>query len=400
VTDFRYCTTNLLTGRLLADSIPLACESFSQQLNGGGTLTASLDLSQDYQVNAPYLAALKPRSTVLWVLADNYPVWSGIVLDQPDMSRSSGTLPISASTIDWLFTKRLITATLEYPAVDIFGVFIDLCRYGTTKTSPYITALSPFHGPASPLVAAAAAVAGLVLPTGPGAVSGTPWSASYPYADLGQVAAAFSTLVSVGLEYAFVPGLDGNGNLINTLYLGFDNGLGRAPEACGYALVYPGNCSDYGYQMTGSQSANFLWASAPPNGSAVSWLSQYPHGVDTSDLVAGAPLMEDTVAWQGSTVTMQSQVDSFSDGQMALRTQAMTTPVINVPDGLVPGIKNLVLGDVFPFAATSPRHPPGPNGEPGLDSLVRLTGWTCYPPGPQQTAYTQLATSEILEVPS
>ena len=79
MTTYRYCATNLLTGKLLADKIPLNVESFSQQLNGGGTLTGQLDLSSDYMTNGPFINALECRKAVLWVLADDYPVWNGVV---------------------------------------------------------------------------------------------------------------------------------------------------------------------------------------------------------------------------------------------------------------------------------------------------------------------------------
>lgn len=404
MTTFRYASTDLITGQLLCDDIPLDVQSFSQQLNGGGTLSASLDLSQDYAANTPYLEALTPRRTVLWVLADAgsgfYPVWCGPVLDEPDMSRSGGALPVSASTMDAIWGKRLITATLEYQAIDMFAVFLDLLRYGTTKTSPYITTTSPFQGPASPLVGQACAVAGLVLPQGAAAVAGVPWSASYLYSDNGQVSSAWSDMVSAGLEYAFVP-LSSGGNLACGVYLAYNSGLGRSYPQSGYSVTYgPGGvASDYGWQVTGSQGSNYLWATAPPNGSAEQWESQYPHGADLSDLEAGYPLFEDTVSWDGSTVTAQSQIDAFADGQVGIVTQGMTTPVITIPDGQRPSILDLVLGDQFPFAATSPIHPPGTDGQPGIQAMLRLTGWTMTPPGPQQSASLQLTTSQILATP-
>ena len=404
LTAFRYVATDLISGQLLADTIPLNVESFTMQLNGGGSLSGQLNLDSDYSINAPFLEALECRRAVLWVLADGWPVWSGVVWDWPDMSRANGTLPVTAQTLDSVFNYRLISTTLEYGAVtpvDIFTVFIDLVNYGCTKTSPYMLppSLSPVQGPASPLVAQQAAIANLVLPTGAAAVSGITWQASYLYSDLGSVGSAFSDLVTGGnIEYAFVPGLTADGQLCTNLLLAA-NGLGRDYPESGYSVVYPGNASDYGFQRQGSQSTNYVWAVAPPNGSAVQWESQYPHGVDLADLEAGYPLMESTVTWQGSTVTAQSQVDTYADGQMALLTQALTMPVINIPDGQYPRLTDLVLGDVFPFAATSPIHPPATSGEPGYQNLVRLTGWTCFPPGPQQSPYVQLNTSAILAVP-
>ena len=161
------------------------------------------------------------------MLADNYPVWNGVVWDWPDMSRAEGTLPISAQTLDSVFNHRLITATLEYDIVDIFTVFIDLVNYGTSKASSYITSTSPFQGPASPLVAGAAQVAGLVMPTGAAALSGFMWQASYLYSDLGQVGSALQDLVTAGnIEYLFLPGLTPSGALVTQLVLSY-NGLGR-----------------------------------------------------------------------------------------------------------------------------------------------------------------------------
>jgi hypothetical protein len=172
--------------------------------------------------------------------------------------------------------------------------------------------------------------------------------------------------------------------------------IGRTAQNAGYALSYPGNVSDYGYQRTGSQGANVIIATAPPNGSAAQWESVYPHGYDLADLQAGYPLMEGTTAWQGSVVTKQAQVDSFADGQVLLKTQAMTMPVINVPGGVLPSVLDLVLGDTIPFTATSALHPPGPNGEPGLQQYVRVAGWTQYPSGPSQSEYLQIATSGVV----
>ncbi|HEX8784363.1 MAG TPA: hypothetical protein VF764_13385, partial [Steroidobacteraceae bacterium] len=117
---YSYVATDLISGAVLADSLPLQVQSFGMQLNGSGTLTGSLDLNELYSVNAPAVAALECRRAVLWVLQDQFPVWAGIVWDWPDMSRSSGTLPIQAQTLDSLWGFRLITDTIEYQQVDLY----------------------------------------------------------------------------------------------------------------------------------------------------------------------------------------------------------------------------------------------------------------------------------------
>lgn len=396
MTTYRYAATHVVTGETLADTLPLEVQSFSQQLNGGGQLTGNLDLSQAYSQNTPFLDALIGRAAVIWVLADDYPTWNGVLLDKPDSSRAQGTLPLTAYTLDAIFSKRLITATLEYQDIDIFTVFLDLLKYGTSKRSPFITTLSPVQGPPSALVADRLPVAGLVLPSGAAATSGVSWSSGYLYSDLTAVSDAWSNLTQSGnLEFVFQPGLDSQGNWVTNVRLGY-NRLGRDYAECGYSFTYPGNALDYGKQETGSQASNVVIATAPPNGSPAQWQSQYPHGYDLADLNNGYPVMESTVQWQGSSVTRQAQVDSFADGQLGIVSEGMVTPVISAGGSGVPGILDLILGDTFQFAATSDADPPGPEGEPGYQPLLRLTGWSVTPPGPNSPESIQLTTSQIL----
>lgn len=396
MTVWTYACTDLLTGETLCDALPLDVQSFSSSLNGQGTLTGSLDLQADYAVNAPFLAAVKCRRAVLWALADNWPVWVGIVWDWPDMSRQQETLPVSAQTMDSLWSHRLVTDTIEYPQVEAYTAFLDLLQYGMTKHSSYISSVSPpaTRNPAYlAMVATQGRVARLVLPEGGN--SGATWTASYVYSDLTQVSSAWSDMCASGnLEFYFEPGRDENGELRIYLRLGYIS-LGRPLADTGLLLSYPGNLTDYGFTVTGSQSSNYVWGVAPPNGQTVSWMSQWPHGADVNDLAA-FPLMESTVSWQGSVVTLQSQVDSFADGQVALKTSGMTTPVVNVGGGGFPRPQDIHLGDAAHLALTSQVHPPGAGGQPGYQGEVRIVQITVYPDGPSQSSYSQLQTSAVV----
>jgi hypothetical protein len=385
-----------LTGKVLADKLPLTVQSAGSTLNGSGTLTGSLNFAADYRSNLPFLNALACRRAVLWMLADNWPAWAGMQLDQPDMSRAQGTLPISAQTLDALWGKRLITDTIEYQGVELYTAFLDLAQYGMTKNSPYIAAVSP-AATRNPgylaMVATQGRVARLVLPTAGN--SGQTWTAGYTYSDRTAVNSAWSDMCSSGnLEYYFEPGLDENGQLAIYLKLGYI-ALGRPLSETGLTLTYPGTLLDYGFPTTGSQGANMLWASAPPNGTTVNWMSAWPHGADLTDLES-YPLMETTATWQGSVVTEQAQIDAWADGQVAMLTAGMTAPVLNVGGGAWPRPQDIHLGDGTKLALTSQLHPPGPNGEPGYQGEVRVTGITIYPDGPSQSSYMQLQTSAVL----
>lgn len=399
MSTYTYVATDLISGKVLADTLPLTVQSFGMQLNGSGSLTGALNLNEVYSVNAPFVAALECRRAVIWALQDGYPVWCGVVWDWPDQGRTAGTLQIQAQTIDSVWSHRLITDTIQYAQIDLYTAFLDLVTYGLSKQSNFIGSTSPAAtrqpGYLS-MVAANGGVARLVLPTGSQAVSGVSWTASHTYSDLTQITSAWQDMCASGqLEYAFVPGLDSSGNLAIYLQLGYLQ-LGRPAPSAGYQLSYPGNVIDYGFQRTGSQSSNYVWATAPPNGAALQWESAWPHGADTADLHAGYPLMESTVTWQGSVVTSQAQVNNFADGQVALRTQAMTLPVLKVGGSGYPKIRDIVLGDATTFVATSSLHPPQANNSPGLQMPVRVVGWMCYPPGPQQSEYLQLTTSGVL----
>lgn len=381
MSEFSYCATDLITGEVLADTIPLTVTSFSRQINGAGSLTGTLSLQTAAQVNQPYVAALEVTRCHLWVLQDGFPVWEGIVWDWPHTSIAPpAVLPITAQTIESLFSRRLITDTLGYSHVDLFTAFCDLVTYGTSKDSPYISPLSPAANRLPALATDAMAVAGLTLPSG---LAGATWSANYPYTDRKKVADAWADMIASGnFEYTFDPGLAADGSLGVFLRLGYTQ-IGRPLESSNLQFFFPGNVVDYAWPRTGSQSANGIWASAPPNGSAAAWQSQYPHGFDTSALAAGYPLLEDTVTWNGSTVTAQAQVDQFADSQMALKSGAMTLPSLIVGGDGIPAPQEIILGDTASFTAVSALHPPS-GSVPSLQAQIRIAGWTYTPPGQNQ----------------
>jgi hypothetical protein len=407
---------------VLATEIPLNVQSFSMQLSGTGQMTAGLNLQgpalasitqswyggpaalmqNPYVLNQPFIAGLASRRAVIWALFNDngvsLPVWCGVAWDWPDMTRNDGgPLSVQAQTIDSVFSHRIISDTLEYPQVDLFTVFLDLVNYGQTKNSAFISSVSPpAVRPAAmlALMATNGPIANLVLPTGAAAVSGVPWTASYTWSDQTQISDAWSDMSQAGdFDYSFLPGLVSPSTLGVFLQLGYTQ-LGRPPAESGYDINYPGNALDYGYQVSGSQSANAIWATAPPNGSAEQWQSVFPFGWDLADLAAGYPVMETSVSWQGSTVTSQAQINAFAAGQLPLYSQGMTTPIITIGDGVRPYLTDIVLGDAFQFNATSSLHPPqGEGQQPGLQQQLRVTGWQATPSGPSQAASYQLQTT-------
>jgi hypothetical protein len=392
---YTYCATDLITGRVLADSVPLTVQSFSRQINAAGTLLGTLSLQTDEAINQPYVEALEATRCMLWVLQNGFPVWCGVVWDWPHSTlMPPASLPIQATSIESLFDHRIVTDTLDYENVDIFTVFTDLVRYGTSKNSPYIVSTSPAANRLPALATNAMRVAGLTLPD-PSVTAGVPWSAAYLFSDYRKVSDVWTDLLDgANMEYTFEPGLDGNGNFAVTVRLGYTQ-LGQPAPASGLVFSFPGNVIDYGYPRTGSQSANAIWATAPPNGSQASWQGVYPHGFDLAQLEAGYPLLEDTVSWNSSTVTSQSQINQYAGSQVQLRTQQMTLPQLVIGGAGQPALQEIILGDSAWFSATSPLHPAQRSG-PGLVTQVRIAGWTLTPPSPGQAEQLTISASGVL----
>jgi hypothetical protein len=253
--EYRYLTTNILTGQIQADNLPLQVESFSAGINGGGTFTGSLvletcvrDGEQVTQDDLVYLAGIEPRKSVLWCLQDNIPVWNGIIWNWTPESILGGLLEFSASTMDSLFAHRFIIDDIDFLNADVFDIFRGLLLYAVGKTP---------NGQ----------VAGLVTQSNE---SGILETISYTGTDYQSVADAWQALIALtNMEYAFVPGTDVNGNLITTLKLGYPI-LGNPANVTGLVFQFPGNLYDYQYTRTGDTSANMVYATASSSQSTAS----------------------------------------------------------------------------------------------------------------------------------
>lgn len=371
---YKYWSTHLLTGAILADNIPLTVQSMSRQISGTGQLTGSLSLRSDSgPSNTVYLEALEPRRSVLWASQDGSPIWAGIVWDWPHSSILDGTVPITASTPETLFSHREIRDNLTYTSEDVYDIFRALLDYALSKTP---------NG----------AFAGM---TAASVTAGTTQTLTYAAADKTKILDAWTSLAAAAdFEFTFTPALDAFGTGNGVIVAQFGAPLGRLDS--GVVLQYPGNVLDYAYPRTGSTSANSLVATAPAADSGAAWESVLPHGQDTDDLNAGYPLLEDTVSYSGTAITAQAQIDAYADGQLPRRTRAQEVPSVILVPGKRPFLRELNLGDTVQFAATSLLHPARSDGSPGLQVSARITGWALTPPTGQQAEQTTIQLGAVV----
>lgn len=361
---YRYVTSSLTSGALLADTLPLHVTSFSRALGGvgqPGSLSAYLDLGTiSAGSQSAYLGALEPRKTVLWALQDNYPVWAGVVWDWPHSSAASNQLPINAVEIGSLFNRRQIRANQVYVGADLFTIARGLISYATGKT----------YG----------SVANLTLGT---SMSGVTASPTFPAANLGKILDLLNSFAAqYGFEFAFNPGLDSSGNLNIALQLGYPT-ITRTAASTNLRFLYPGSVVDYGYPRVGSASTNSLIATANGGGSAAWSSNPASHGLNSSDLAAGYPLLEDSISYTAAAITAQAQVDAVADGKLPMMSGTTTVPTVTVAGGQLPAAGQVQLGDEAWLIATSTLHPANSDGSPGLQTKVRIIGWTVNPPSDQ-----------------
>jgi hypothetical protein len=123
MSQYRYLTTDLITGELLGDWLPIEAQSFSRTINTSATATVSLILNDDDKAaNIANLAAVVPRKSVLWVLQDNAVIWGGPIWDWNHQSASDGTLPLGCSSMDSVMQYRVVSDTITYTNMDIFDM--------------------------------------------------------------------------------------------------------------------------------------------------------------------------------------------------------------------------------------------------------------------------------------
>ncbi len=365
MTEYRYLSTDVVTGRLLADELPLHVQSFARQLGQATDLTGYMDLTGN---NAIYLAAgaLEPQRVMLWVLEDGWPVWVGVLWDEPVTSVLGNQLQIKASTLESLLAKRQIRDPLSFVNMDYGDVWRALLGYATDPVA---------KGPGAPVAGLSAQSTSI----------GTSITIGYAPGDLKDIATAQADLeIAGGFEATFDPVLDGSGQL--AILARIAPQLGQPYQQIGgVQLTFPGNLADYGWPRMGSQGSNSVVATAPANLSAAgTWISSAAngHGVDAARIAAGYPLLETAVQYSGAAITSQAQIDGYADGYLGLVAGSPTIPQVTVDmsSPSAPRIKQLGLGDQAALLATSLLHPARADGSPGLQQVVRIIGWQVTPP--------------------
>jgi len=381
MSQYKFISTDTITGQVLCDDLPIVGESCSRQINAVGSFTGSLTLSQDVTPNqrAIWMNALIPWKSILWVLQDKQPIWNGPITGWPHNTLSQGSLPLQGATIEEFFKHRQITSVLTYTNMDIFEIFRQELQYAIGKTpNGNIAGSGQFRNQA-----------GIIDNVSYSGVVGSVTESS----SLKFIYDAWNDLVQIyGLEYALTPAITDSGSLYTQVQMGLPQ-MGRTYDQTRYQLVIPSyHMTDYGWQWTPTSPVNSLTVTG--SGTSTSYIAT---ALAATELANGFPLLEGSGSYSG-TVTSQAQLNSFAEGSLyPMTVLGNLTPVVMAGDGTFPTIKDVILGDEMYFGGTSDLHPAQAYGVPGITQLFQMTGWTLAFPNGEQPEQISWQLGPLLE---
>jgi len=395
--QYRFITSNVLTGAILCDNLPIIGQTASRQINSIGSFQGYLPLSTPSgfaEMVSTWVSAVTPWKSILWVLQDGTPIWNGPITGWAHQSITDGTLPIQASSMENFFKYRQVTNQLTYTNQDIFDIFKAEMVYALSKAPNGIIAGTGKYANKSGIVdtVAKSGVLGTITET----------------AGFQSIYDCWNDLVtSYGLEYSLAPAMSDSQTLFTNVQLGMPQ-LGRAYTLNGLQMVLPGQGSvDYAWQWVPSNPVNRMvvsgtgTAAVPTTAGSTASSSTTPQtfvatATANSDLNAGFPLLEGNSSFFG-TVTSQAQINQYAQNLLySTAINKSLTPLFVISGGGSPLIRETQLGDEVMVMATSPLHPTKGVVGPGIAQLMRITGWTLTFPQASQGEQTQYQLGQTL----
>lgn len=360
MSTYRYLATDILTGEVLFDNLPVVVGSISAQLNGIGALSGTLQLYNGLSptMQSDIIGAVEPFRSIFWAFQDGIPIWAGPVTGWSPSSMVGSQLPFTAATLETIFQYRLITTNLSYPSTDVAAIMRALGVYAVSKGRN--SQIAGFNA------------------SGPNININT--TTFYTGSYYQSVYDAWSSLLQeFDFEYTIQPIMTSPTSLGFNLLIGAP--LMRPYSQTGIQFVYPSaNAIDYAWTRQANAVGNYVYVTGTTGpSSSFQFMSQPPNGVNSVELDQGYPLLESTVSMT-QPVTGQADVNNYANAW--LKTSSIgnqVTPTITLGPGSYPKISDIRLGDECLFAATSDIHPA--NGTaPGIIFDGRITGWNVTPP--------------------
>lgn len=362
MTDYRYAVHDLTSGDYVRD-LDLFGVTYSEELNGGGDLSASLDLrvrtTSGKRLTSALLTATEPRLRALYVIRDGVTVsWAGIIWRRRRSSSSPGVVQLTAIDFWSYFGRRRLTVDKSYTATDQLAVARDLIDWAQAQPGGDVG------------VQVGAETSGVTI-------TREPLAYGHEYRTIAELIEELAGS-STGFDLAIV------GQLVDdvpvpALQLFYPRRGRRANEA---NLVFfhstetAGNLRDYDLDEDGLDSVTTLYAVGAGEGSSmlrtVAW---------RTDLIdAGYPLTEDVGSYKA--ITDGTALQALNIGELSRMSDTAATWTLDVDpdDDSVPFGSWTVGDDVRISISDDDMFPVGANGEPGIETTVRIIGQTVTVP--------------------
>lgn len=356
--EYRYLFCDALTGVLL-EELPLTCQSYSQQINGAGSLTGTLALGGLSTVD--WRSATTVNRTLAIVLRNSSPVWGGIVTKRRP-TEGGATCEVTAETLEGWLSRQELQVDMPFTGADVF----DIAR-------AIITQVQSVTGGNIRLIVTAGA-------------SGQVATVTYTGTDSTKALDAINALaeVSPGFEYVVTWSRSGNvfSPTLNLAAPGLSNGLDAV------LLEYPGNLVDYDYPEDGTAAPNAVTGVGDAGGGVPLLARAYD---TTGQLAAGYPVTYGQVQFKTETDYGRLLARTTTAMQAGLADFVVPTAVLR--GDADPAFGSFPLGIACRLRATSLYHPAGLNGIPGLDVTRRITGWTVNPSAATESVNLAMAST-------
>lgn len=372
---YRYFSTDLFTGALLADSLPLDVTSFGQRMNGvAGDLSGDLVLGSGAKLpDRDAVAAVTGRPVGLWADLDGSLVWGGICWDTDWTSGSPGRIPLKVKTFDSFLDVSEVRSGITYSSAELFVVMRDLVTRAQSLSGQNV---------------------GIQV-------------------DTGEVCGNINTLVleawetkmygAVMREWAAQEGPLGFEWCLDVSY----HPTTRRPRVVlrckqprlgssgGATYEYPGTIVDYSWPNVFSAGANDIRAIG--SGSEASTVFSSAQ-VDAAAISAGMVRIQRSTSYKDEdSVTV---LGSRAAVDMRAMSGSVVLPSVTVRADAAPVFGTTRIGDDLRVRLTSERHPAGTRGEPGFDGSLRCVGWDLHPPrGESSAATVDLILAELPRYP-
>lgn len=348
--SYRYVVADTLTGILL-DELPFQVDSFSQELGGGGDLTANLPLGG--LGNIDWRSVTVPFKTAIYAIRDDVQVVWGGVINGRDKATDDSKAIIRAETFEAFLSRRRIKTTLTYGSpTDTHTIVAGIIANIQAQTG----------GDLGITINASSATSGNLQ---------TITYESYARTKVWEEINRLSEL-DPGFEASIThTRATGTGLFRPVLNLGAPQLNATLTPAL---AEYPGNVLSYTFPEVGA--ANAVTGLGKGDGAA----KLIYEAVDSLGQIAeGYPLVEDelSIAEEESLarLTTRTQTD------LVARLLDYVVPQVTL-NGDAPGLPfgSYPLGIPCRLRAVSLYHPPNGDGSPSLDITRRITGWTVKPP--------------------